>query len=113
MGCRLHVASKYDVNYAHVEYFNYLIEEFHYILDALDINYNGDPYDQDFEVSKEQWRAGMGKIATLNAQKPEVKREIEESLKRVELTPERMLDIMDEYLSASDPKNNYLYFSFF
>ena len=42
----------------------------------------------------------MGKLATLDSQEPEVKREIEESLKRVVLTPERMLEIMDEYLKA-------------
>jgi len=113
MGCRLHVASKYDVRYAQVEYFNWLIEEFYHILDALDICYNGELYDYSFEVSREDWRAGMGKIATLNVQKPEVRREIEESLKRVELTPERMLEIMDEYLRAADPSNNYLNFSFF
>jgi hypothetical protein len=55
----------------------------------------------------------MGKLATLNAQEPESKREIEESLKRVKLTPERMLEIMEEYLNAADPNNNYLNFSFF
>lgn len=113
MGCRLHVAKKYDVQYASIDYFNYLIEEFHYILDALEIDYTGDVYEHDFEVSKEQWRTGMGKLATLNAQELEAKREIEESLKRVELTPERMLEIMEEYLNAADPNNNYLNFSFF
>lgn len=113
MGCRLHVAKKYDVQYASIEYFNWLIEEFHYILDALEIDYNGEAYDHDFDVSKDQWRTGMGKLATLNSQNPEVKREIEAALKRVELTPQRMLEIMDEYLTASDPNNNYLNFSFF
>ena len=62
MGCRLHVAKKYDVQYASIEYFNYLIEE---------------------------------------------------ALRRVSLTPGRMLEIMTEYLNASDPSNNYLNFSFF
>lgn len=114
MGNRLHVAKKYDVQYDfNTEYFNWLIEEFHYILDALEIDYNGDVYDSDFEIAKEQWRSGMGKLATLDSQELEVKREIEESLKRVELTPERMLEIMDEYLKASDPNNDYMYFSFF
>lgn len=113
MGCRLHVAKKYDVQYASIDYFNYLIEEFHYILDALEIDYTGEVYEHDFEVGKEQWRTGMGKLATLNAQEPKAKREIEESLKRVELTPERMLEIMEEYLNAADPDNNYLNFSFF
>ena len=42
MGCRLHVAKKYDVQYASIDYFNYLIEAFHYILDALEIDYTGD-----------------------------------------------------------------------
>lgn len=113
MGCRLHVAKKYDVQYASIEYFNWLVEEFHYILDALEIDYNGEPYDHDFEVSKDQWRIGMGKLATLDSQEDDVKREIEESLKKVELTPQRMLEIMDEYLQAADPNNNYLNFSFF
>lgn len=113
MGCRLHVAKKYDVQYASIEYFNWLIEEFHYILDALEIDYNCEPYDHDFEVCKDQWRIGMGKLATLDSQEEDVKREIEESLKKVELTPQRMLEIMDEYLQAADPNNNYLNFSFF
>ena len=80
---------------------------------TMRIDYNGDVYDSDFEIAKEQWRSGMGKLATLDSQEPEVKREIEESLKRVDLTPERMLEIMDEYLKASDPNNDYMYFSFF
>ena len=113
MGCRLHVAKRYDVQYASIEYFNWLIEEFHYILDALEIDYNGEPYDKDFEVSKDLWRIGMGKLATLDSQKEDVKREIEESLKKVELTPQRMLEIMDEYLQVADPNNNYLNFRFF
>ena len=113
MGCRLHVAKKYDVQYASIDYFNYLIEEFHYILDALEIDYTGEVYEHDFEVSKDQWRAGMGKLATLDSQKEGVRREIEESLRRVSLTPGRMLEIMTEYLNASDPSNNYLNFSFF
>lgn len=55
----------------------------------------------------------MGKLATHDSQEEDVKREIEESLKKVELTPQRMLEIMDEYLQAADPNNNYLNFSFF
>ena len=55
----------------------------------------------------------MGKLATLDSQKEGVRREIEESLRRVSLTPGRMLEIMTEYLNASDPSNNYLNFSFF
>ena len=41
MGCRLHVAKKYDVQYASIDYFNYLIEEFH--SSYLNLNFAHNP----------------------------------------------------------------------
>ena len=58
MGHRLHVAKKYDVQYAAGDAFNYKVEEIHYLLDACCENnypYTGDEHDDEFEVSKEDW----------------------------------------------------------
>jgi hypothetical protein len=58
MGHRLHVAKKYDVQYAGGSAFNYKVTEMHNLLDACCENeypYNGDIYENEFEVSKEDW----------------------------------------------------------
>jgi len=58
MGHRLHVAKKYDVQYASGEAFNYKVEEMHGLLDSCCQNnypYTGDSFDDEFEVDKSDW----------------------------------------------------------
>ena len=58
MGHRLHVAKKYDVQYAGGSAFNYKVEEIHELLSVCCENgypYNGDSYDDEFEVEKSDW----------------------------------------------------------
>lgn len=113
MGNRLHVAKKYDVQYASIEHFNWQCEPFHYLLDALQVEYTNDQYEYNFEVAKEDWYAGMEKLRTLNELEPEEREEILEHIRALGLTAQECYSIFSEYYDASDPDNAYMYFSFF
>ncbi len=116
MGKRLHVAKVYQVEYAggH-EHFNYKIEEFHNLLDALHIVYypDDDCFSEDIEVSKIQWRRGIKKLQQLDTLPTEEQESINEALRQLETTVSEAISIMKEYLEESDPDNEVLFLSFF
>lgn len=113
MGNRLHVAKKYDIQYATIEHFNWQCEQFHYLLDELQVEYTNDEYDYDFEVPKEAWYAGMEKLRTIQSLEQEERERIQECLRALNLTPAECHKIFSDYYDASDPDNAYMYFSFF
>ena len=51
MGHRLHVAKKYEVEYATSASFNYEVEAFHDLLSSLDVSYTGESWDDQFDVT--------------------------------------------------------------
>ena len=55
MGYRLHVAKKYVVEYTTSASFSYEVEAFHDLLSSLDVSYTGESWDDQFEVTKEDW----------------------------------------------------------
>lgn len=59
MGHRLHVAKKYEIEYSSSFGFNNKVVEFHNLLTALDISYNGESWDDDVEVNREDFRHGL------------------------------------------------------
>ena len=64
MGLRLHVARKYEIEYSSSFGFNYKVVEFHNLLTALGISYNGESWDDDVEVNRENFRQGLDKLKT-------------------------------------------------
>lgn len=112
MGYRLHVASKYDVKYSTTEAFNYKCEEFHNLLLACGVDFTGETYDANFEVSREDWNKMIEKLKTLDQLPEEERLEIQDCIQDLETTPEKVLDITETLLSEADPDNSYLYFSY-
>lgn len=53
MGQKLHVAKKYEIEYSSSFGFNNKVVEFHNLLTALGISYNGESWDDDVEVNRE------------------------------------------------------------
>ena len=65
MGHRLHVAKKYEI---------------HNLLTALDISYNGESWDDDVEVYREDFRLGLEKLKNYDKLDEEKRTKIDEAL---------------------------------
>ena len=113
MGNRLHVAKKYQVEYAPIEAFNWKIEEFHCLLDALDVDYTGDTYDEDFEVDKENWQSGLEKLKHLESLSQDEQDTINHALEDLRYKRKEVIDLFKAYLEAAEPNDYYMHFSFF
>lgn len=114
MGYRLHVAKKYDVEYSNGEWFNHKCEELHNLLTALDVNYTGESYDDEFEVSKKDWIKGINKLKNYDNLNEIEKDDIAEAIHFMrDYEIDEIIKSMDVILERSDPSLEYLHFSFF
>lgn len=112
MGFRLHVARTYRVEYATTEAFNYAVEEFHTLLSALDIPFSGDEYDDEFEIDKEDWFKGIGKLKNLTNLREDDQENITDALQGLGCTVEEVIELFESYLRETDPNNYYMKFAF-
>ena len=113
MGLRLHVARKYEIEYSSSFGFNYKVVEFHNLLTALGISYNGESWDDDVEVNRENFRQGLDKLKTYHNLDAGEKTEIDEALSELDEPVEEIIEIMERLLTESDQKNEYMLLSFF
>ena len=113
MGLRLHVARKYEIEYSSSFGFNYKVVEFHNLLMALGISYNGESWDDDVEVNREDFRQGLDKLKTYDKLDAGEKTEIDEALSELDEPVEEIIEIMERLLTESDQKNEYMLLSFF
>ena len=113
MGHRLHVASKYKVEYALGDGFNYKVSEFHDLLASLGAVYTGDSWDDDFEVSKSDWQQAIDKLKTLDSLDIDERNDIESCLKELECNTAEVIGKMEYYLQVAEPDSDYLHLSFF
>lgn len=102
MGQRLHVAKKYEIEYSSSFGFNYKVVEFHNLLTALDISYNGESWDDDVEVNRENFRQGLDKLKTYDKLDEEKRTEIDEALSELDEPVEKIIEIMEKLLIVSD-----------
>lgn len=113
MGLRLHVARKYEIEYSSSFGFNYKVVEFHNLLMALGISYNGESWDDDVEVNREDFRHGLEKLKNYDKLDPEERTEIDEALSELDEPVEEIIEIMERLLTESDQKNEYMLLAFF
>lgn len=113
MGYRLHVAKKYEVEYSSSLGFNYEVVEFHKLLTSLGISYNGETWDDDIEVCKDDWKKGISKLKSYEQLEAEGAKGIEEALDELEEPVEEIINTMERILTESDHKNEYMLLSFF
>ena len=113
MGHRLHVAKVYTVEYALPDNFNHEVTEFHDLLNSLDVSYTGESWDDDFEVTKENWQMGIDKLKNLANLEAEEKQEIENALKELNEPLPEIIEFMEMLLEEADPKHEYLVLRFF
>ena len=113
MSKRLHVAKKYEIQYAEISCFNWQISEFHDFLDALDVYYTGETWDDDFEVSKTDWLKGIDTLRNYKKLVEDAREDIDEALTALDYKREEIIEIMEKYLEQSDPNYDWLEFCFF
>ena len=113
MGHRLHVAMKYEVEYATSASFSYEVEAFHDLLSSLDVSYTGESWDDQFDVSKEEWQKGMNKLKNLPNLETEEKEDIESALKDLREPLPEIIDFMELLYEKADPKYDFMVLSFF
>ena len=113
MGYRSHVCKMYKVEYAMGDAFNYKSMEFHNLLSACDVEYSGDEFDSDFEVSKEEWRKAIDKLKHLHDLDDDKREEITGAIEDLASTTDEVIHMMEYYLEHGDPDIDYLHLSYF
>ena len=113
MGHRLHVAKKYVVEYATSASFSYEVEAFHDLLSSLDVDYTGESWDDQFDVTKEDWQKGINKLKNLPNLETEEKEDIESALKDLREPLPEIIDFMELLYEKADPKHDFMVLSFF
>ena len=113
MGKRLHVGTKYEVEWSDSAHFNWKIEEFHDLLSALDVSYTGESWDDEFEVTKEEWQKGIDTLRSYDTLDDDAKNRIDEALEALESGREEVIEIMEHFYEQSAPNWCYIECSFF
>lgn len=113
MGCRLHVAKKYKVEYALGDAFNYKCSEFHNFLSVSGAEYTGEEWDADFEVSKDDWNKVIDKLKHLYDLPEDERDEIKVAIDDLGCTTDEVIHMLEYYLENAEPNSDYLHLSFF
>ena len=87
--------------------------EFHNLLSACDVEYSGDEFDSDFEVSKEEWRKAIDKLKHLHDLDDDKREEITGAIEDLASTTDEVIHMMEYYLEHGDPDIDYLHLSYF
>ncbi len=112
MGLRLYVAKTYKVEFAYGIAFNYMVSEFHNLLDALNVSYSGETWDDRFDVEKEEWLKGIEVLKNLHNLEASEREEIEDALEACECTLDEAIELFEGYYNSADPDHDYLEFQF-
>ena len=112
MGYKLHCATRYDVKYSHGD-FNHKSEEFHELLDELKVDYSGERYDPEFEVTRKDWQEAIDKLTNLNSLPQDDQEDIMWVVNKMQYTLGHIIDGMEYLLKESDPENDFLHLSYF
>ena len=113
MGYRLHVAKKYEVEYALGDAFNYKCSEFHNFLSACGVDYTGEEWDADFEVQTDDFKEVIDKLKHLHDLPDDEQEEIRGAVDDLGSNVDEVIGMLEYYLEHSDPNNAQLNLSFF
>ena len=113
MGYRLHCATKYEVEYSGGR-FNHKCEEFHDLLQACDATYTGESCDNEFEVTKTEWKMVIDILRNLDNTEDEIERgNIKNALKWMTESKEEIIKDMESLLSNADPSHDFLHLCYY
>lgn len=113
MGHRLHVATKYNVEYSCGSCFNYKVEEFHHLLLICGADFTGESYDDEFEVSKNDWKKAIQKLKDIDSLDEDECMELVEAYENTGESLEEIIREMEYFLDKAEPADDYLHLCFF
>lgn len=116
---RLHVAKTYVVEWGNTEAFNWSFDKFYDLLKNLGASTCMGSEDEnvyDFEVEQESYEAAMKNLKQYiedpNGLSDEVDADnIRQAIKRLEMTAQEVLKIMQDYYDEAHKADGYLHFS--
>ena len=112
MGNKLYVAKTYKVEFDYGMGFNHMVSEFHNLLDALNVSYSGETWDERFDVEKEEWLRGIEVLKHFDQLEASEQEEIDTALKACECTLSEAIELFEGYYNTADPNHYYLEFQF-
>lgn len=118
MGKRVHVASKYEVEYGNTECFNYADDKFIGVLNALGGSVNGFGTDDEataggFECPADDYFDALEnlKVYISNPTLFQESEDIRKHLEELGMTAEKLLKVMQAYYDEADKRDGYLHFA--
>ena len=112
MGNRLYVAKTYKVEFDYGVGFNHMVCELHDLLDALNISYSGESWDERFDVDKEEWLKGIEALKNFGNLEASEREDIANALKACECTREEAIELFEGYYNTAAPEHGYMEFQF-
>ena len=121
MGKRLHVAKTYVVEWGNTEAFNWSFDKFYDLLNKLGASTCMGSEDEnvyDFEVEQESYETAMANLNQFIFNPNELPDEvdaddIEQAIADLNMKPQEILKIMQDYYAEAHKADGYLHFSAF
>lgn len=106
MGMRLHVATKYQVEYSDIEFFNWKQLEFAELLKAVGICVDPSEASSRFDFDKDDMVMLIREIRTSNNAK------VIQAIEAMGEGREKLADEIQQLLDAAEPNDTYVHLSF-
>ena len=106
MGMRLHVATKYQIEYSDIEFFNWKQSEFANLLDAVGIQYISDYEWTTFEFFREDMERLIEAVRTSDDAK------VANAINDFEMSRDEITDALNQLLKVADPKDEIIHLKF-
>lgn len=113
MSKKLYVAKKYDVQWGDHSNFNYKVFEFHRLLTVLGVEYSGEPFDDEFDVSEEDLTKAAWNLEHYDMLEESTRNDIDKALKGLDCTLDEAATSLWNYVEEGDCNDGYYHFSFF
>lgn len=109
MSGRLHFATLHKVEFASTERFKYRTYEFHRLLDALEVGYSGEAFDEEFECPADEWARGLRRL-----QDGDFSEDVRKALDGLGAeSPEDIIYAMSLIADRSDTSDGFIHLAFF
>lgn len=106
MGMRLHVATKYQIEYSDIEFFNWKQMEFADLLEAVGICVDPSEDSSRFDFDKDDMEMLIREVRTSDNDK------VLKAVEAMDESREKLADKLQQLLDAAEPNDNYVHLRF-
>ena len=97
------------MEFASTERFKYRTYEFHRLLDALEVGYSGEAFDEEFECPADEWARGLRRL-----QDGDFSEDVRKALAGLgTVSPEDIIYAMSLIAERSDTSDGFIHLAFF